>query len=436
MKLKLSIGLVTLITTQVLANNTFDIGNLKIGGDYRFSADSVNYELASGNNVKNDSILTNRLWLETDYKTDNILFHTRIGFNKAFGQVITQPGNFDGFDWLGSSKNTDNEVRVIEAYLDYSNDGFIGLDIPYKIGIGRRPTIYNKLNALRDGDKENSPLGHIVSAEFDGGSLKLDLSKVMNISGAGIKLAVGRGSSNIAPSISSTPNAETGENINMYSLNVIPYADKQLQTEFQLLKADNLVDITNAGYDMMGSFNPNNYNPNLENVGDIYLGSAMVKYNFENFNNTLLFGSYAFSKTNPHENKTMLGSNESEFGESYWTGIQTDSLITKNGRWGVEYNYGSKYFRSFTYAEDTIIGSKLATRGDAFEVYFTEEITQGLSVQLRLTMIDYEYTGSNGFFGSQTGASMKISDLPKNADISNSIVDKATDVRFYVRYRF
>lgn len=67
-----------------------------------------------------------------------------------------------------------------------------------------------------------------------------------------------------------------------------------------------------------------------------------------------------------------------------------------------------------------------------------------LSMQIRYTYIDYDYTGSNGFFGDTTGTSMKISDIQAAAAAGNptaqtyasKIVDKAQDIRFYLRYKF
>ncbi len=74
-----------------------------------------------------------------------------------------------------------------------------------------------------------------------------------------------------------------------------------------------------------------------------------------------------------------------------------------------------KYWRPFTYAEDTMIGSKLAARGDAWEAYYTYQITDALSAQVRYTKIDYDYTGSNGFFGNYSGTAIKIDDLKAGA---------------------
>ena len=226
----------------------------------------------------------------------------------------------------------------------------------------------------------------------------------------------------------------------MFDVNVVTYATKSLHTELQVLKATNLVDIANAGYDATGSFNPNNFDPTLKTVGDIVLASYMVMYDAKELGGAKFFASFALSQTDPNDGQSMLGSTDKETGTGFWVGTQFPSLVSKKGKWGIEYNHGSKYFRPFTYSEDTMVGSKIATRGDAYEVYFTEPIYKGLSAQIRYTYLDYKYTGSNGFFGSQTGTPVKISDLKSapasNSDLANNVVDTAQDLRFYLRYRF
>jgi hypothetical protein len=83
-----------------------------------------------------------------------------------------------------------------------------------------------------------------------------------------------------------------------------------------------------------------------------------------------------------------------------------------------------------TYGEDTAIGSKIATRGTATEAYWIKPITKSLSTNIRYTMIDYDYTGSNTFFGYD-GTPMKVSDMS-----ANNVVDKANDLRVIIRYKF
>ncbi len=429
------------ITTKKEGNQ---YGQLVISGDYRFSIDNLSYDLASGGDADNDDLLTNRLWLNFSYKPNwHIDFNTKLSFNKVFGQpAVYAPGGvapFDGFDWVASTTNTDDRFRVKNAYINYRDDNLFGAKIDWDFGVGRRSTSYNQLISLRDDTKANSPVGHLVSAEFDGGHLGFKLDKLTGVSGMKVKFAAGRGLSYVNPSLSATPDANWGDNINMFDVNFVPYDDGKLHTEFQVMHIDNLVDIANAGYDRQGKFNPQSFNPMLENVGDMDLGAFMMTYKVPEFRNAMFFASYAVSQTDPNSGKTMLGSSDDETGDSYWIGSQWDCLFVDDAKLGLEYNHGSKYWRSFTYAEDTVAGSKIATRGDAYEVYFTKHITKGLSFQARYTYMDYDYTGSNGFFGSQTGTAMKISDVKKymaGTDLANSIVDKAQDLRFYLRYSF
>ena len=97
---------------------------------------------------------------------------------------------------------------------------------------------------------------------------------------------------------------------------------------------------------------------------------------------------------------------DSETGTSYWLGAYLPVTDGEDnyGTVGLEFNHGSKYWRPFTYAEDTMAGSKLATRGDAYEANWTYQLTDALSMQLRYVQMDYDYTGSNGFFGSYSGS--------------------------------
>jgi len=63
-----------------------------------------------------------------------------------------------------------------------------------------------------------------------------------------------------------------------------------------------------------------------------------------------------------------------------------------------------------------MIGSKIAARGAAVEAYFDYQLTESLSAQIRYTKIDYDYTGSNGFFGNFSGGANKIDDMKAGAN--------------------
>ena len=160
---------------------------------------------------------------------------------------------------------------------------------------------------------------------------------------------------------------------------------------------------------------------------------------------TVAFISYAGTKTDPNE-LGMLGTTDSKIGGSVYLGAQIPALFTEDGRLGFEFNHGSKYWRPFTYGEDTMAGSKLATRGNAYEAYYTQPlIGKTLSFQVRYTYMDYDYTGSDMFFGA-TGAPVKIDDIKDNLNNPmwlaqhninpDTVVDTAQDLRFYIRYRY
>jgi hypothetical protein len=129
----------------------------------------------------------------------------------------------------------------------------------------------------------------------------------------------------------------------------------------------------------------------------------------------------------------MLGSTDSETGSSIWLGLTIPAMFTEDGRLGFEYNKGDKYWRSFTYGEDTMIGSKMATRGSAVEVYYNQPLVeQYLSMQLRYTSISYEYTGSQGFFGAE-GTPMTMDEAKA---MGMDPIESANDIRLSFTYDY
>lgn len=417
--------------------------HVKFNLDYRFAIENMNYKMANGDTHKNNAFMTNRLWMNMGYQaTNHLSFSAQLAYNKAFGarSGASDPANasLDSFDWVANENAYNDTLRVRSAYLFYKDVEFMGLDIPWTFSVGRRPSTNGHLVNLRDDDKEASPLGHSINVEFDGVSSQFMLNKA---TGTYIKFCAGRGMSNAAPKFSSTPYADVNDatanaGIDLLGLIFVPYDNKQYSIATQYYYANNLIDVKNAadytqGFNTVGGMHSGTINFVAKGIGN--------KWN-KFLDDTTLFFSAAMSITNPNDNNGvsngMLGSTESEVGTSYWVGTQFPSLLTKNGRWGLEYNHGSKYWRSITYGEDTNIGSKLAARGDAYEAYLTEYLVEDiLSLQLRYTYIDYKYSGSNGFFGNTTGTPMTM-EQAIGAGMGGNIVDKAQDIRLYLRYRF
>lgn len=412
--------------------------NLKFGVDFRTSVDNLHYTMANGSTQKNDTLLTNRLWLKMSYAaTKNLSFVGQLAYNKTFGERTMDPNAntaWENYDWISSEAAYDDTVRVRSAYFFYQDNELLGAEIPWTISIGRRPSTEGHLINYRDDVKASSPLAHTVNVEFDGASAKFGTEELIGLEGSYFKLCAGRGMSEAETRFDSTPYAGSGNtktnNIDMAGIIIVPYDDKQYSTGFQYTYARNLIDQTSQN------------DPSFDTVGGLHTATAFVSANgigdgwSEFTDDTLIFVSGAMSKTNPYGGKTMLGSSDSKTGYSYWIGTQFPSLISDDGRWGIEFNHGSNYWRPITYGEDTLIGSKIAARGDAYEVYFTEPLVDDiLTFQLRYTYIDYDYSGSNGFFGSTTGTPMSMGEAISEG-AGSMVVDKAQDIRAYIRYKF
>ena len=441
--------------------------NIKWSADFRTAIDNINYDMADGKNSygKND-LMSMRLWLNMAYAPDtNNVFKAQLSMNKAFGATFANPMGrpFDRFDWTGNEALNDNTLHVRQAYWLYLGEKAFGMDMPWTFSVGRRPSTNGFLANLRDDDPAQSPLGHVINVEFDGLSSKLDLSNITGVPGMSFKICMGQGSTNAQPLIgSSTPNANgDGSGLNDIKLGGFifePYNDGQFIVKTTWYRAYDLPDMNlDALGQPTGSFTATG---DMEGAALSVLVDGLTDDGY--FADAKIFGSLAWSKTLPSgtgvdfpdglggtvKNPGMLGSAESETGTSYWIGVQLP--VTENGKLGLEFNHGSKYWRPFTYAEDTMIGSKIAARGDALEAYFTYQLTDALSTQLRYTKISYDYTGSNGFFGNSSGMALKISDLQAASanpgtppaqkaqidSILSQTVEDAQDIRFYIRYRF
>jgi len=448
--------------------------NVKFNIDFRTGYDIVDYKLKGGEDVDN-SIWTNKLILGMAAQPrDDLVFRGSLGVYKSFGNTSSFGANgYQNMDWYATQTPGDSTLRLREAYFLYF--GKIG-DVDYTASFGRRPSVDGFLVNLREDNADPaSPIGHNINMEFDGASFMFNVEKITGVSGMYFKLCLGRGNSNadakyptftgypvmtggVMPSFATTPYAKSNfdsPNMDLAGLLMQLYNDGQYKVMANIFKGWNMMGAnfgSNTGAD--AALYP--YTVNMTDVGDMTGGSLSVQVNGLSYDNdflmdTTVFASFAWSETDPKGQHNvidqnpmsptygqpiptteMLGSNKSETGHSYYVGVQIPGFF-ESDKIGFEYNHGSKYWRSFTYGEDTLIGSKLATRGDAYEVYYNLPIlSKNLTAQLRYTYIDYEYTGSDMFFGS-TGMPMKVDDV---AAMGQPVVDKASDLRLVLRYRY
>jgi hypothetical protein len=426
--------------------------NIKWDIDFRTQVDNLQYKHADGSKSRNDALMTNRLYLGMKYKADdNSSFFGKLAYNKAWGdtanhsQSNTNPGYAD-FDWITNENATDGDIRLKEAYWLYQDSTLFGADIPWSISVGRRPSTDGLPINLRNDQAPNSPLSHVIDVEFDGFSFKLDTEGVTGFTGSWLKICGGRGLTNAVPRFdmetSRTNGAyskddELNEDVDMLGFILVPYDDGQYSVHFNYAHAWNIVGFDR---DMMEG----NVRPSFKDVGNLDLATILFMANgigdgiSDYLDNTTAFASFAMSRTSPDGSSNqmtdgMLGSMDSENGYSVWLGVNApDPLFPDDAKIGFEWNMGSKYWRSMTYGEDTYAGSKIATRGQAFEVYRTQRLTKALSFGVSYVYMDYDYTGSNSFFGYD-GTPMSMSDAKASGQ---NPVTSAQDIRAYLRYKF
>lgn len=445
---------------QVKAHDAGD--NIKWDIDFRTAYDDLHYKLNNAPS-KDNGIWTNKLILGMSAApVESVVFRGSLAAYKAFGQNnIAQNSYFQNFDWYDSQKPNDTAIRIREAYFLYL--GNMG-EVPYSVSFGRRPSTDGFLTNLRaDNEKPGSPIGHNINMEFDGASFKFDFDKIASVPGLYLKLCLGRGFSDTtgAYSMNSSTmgfnpgyiNDDKNPDMDLAGLIMQFYDDGQYKLMGNYFVAKNLMDMDVQGVNvgnMMTPAGPKTIQTpvfGFKDVGDMSGGALSLQVNgigdgWSDFlDDSIFFVSYAFSKTDPNGVKLgaitskgmgavggMLGSDDSKFGSSIYAGIQIPGLF-KDQRFGLEYNHGSKYWRSFTYGEDTLIGSKLAARGDAYEAYYILPIVgKNLTAQLSYLYVDYDYTGSDTFFG-WTGT-------PMDVDNTLGAIKSAQQIRASLRYRY
>ncbi len=406
---------------NMLANND----NLKFNVDFRTAYDYISYKTAKGDKSSN-GVFSNRLWLNMAYApTDNISFYSTLAYYKVYGQATAPQSANSQYDWIvNENAGTTNNVRIKEAFWLYKNDTFLGMDIPWTASVGRRPSTDGLLANYREDQKAKSAIGHNINMEFDGASFNYQLENVTGVSGMSLKICLGRGMSNTytrynnaqAPDYSKVPG---WDNTDLVGILFNPYDDGQYSLHTEWFKSFNMPGMTSP--------------TTMAQVGDItggvasFISDGIGDEISDMLDDTVFFASFAYSKTDPKAGSTMLGSLESQTGTSVYAGANWPCQLIDDARVGIEYNHGSKYWRSFTYAEDTLAGSKLAVRGDAYELFFNKElIGKKLTAQVRYTYMDYKYTGSNAFFG----------DGGTPIPVAGNDIDKAQDIRAYIRYRY
>ncbi len=378
----------------------------KLDGDFRSRLDFYNAETVFGRDVDNDTIWTNRFRLNMHvFATENVEFKGRLAMYKTWGNqsAFTNEGDpmFPVFD--GNVTRTpaeDSALYVDRAFVNWNNIG----GLPMWLSIGRRPTTDGPPAQFRMGsdDRLASPMA-FMDWPFDGLSLGYSWNWGVEAMGdSRMRFCYGRGfeagvQDDVGPSVNDMDFAGI-------SWDIMKKGDRfaylQSFMAFDLINYPNFQDpIIDANFGTMSGAG------SRDNLGDVWHTSAVYQAKIVGLD---YFVSGGWSQTQPDSSGLFndpfspTGPNTgNEDGYALYLGVHYH--LPKPGlQLGAEFNYGSQYWLAMSPGHDEIYQSKLATRGQVYEVYAIWDLPTGEAIskyaktymRLGYQHYEYDYAGS------------------------------------------
>jgi hypothetical protein len=400
--------------------------NIKWSIDFRTAYDNLDYKLKDGSHITNSSLFTNRLWLDmVAAPTSKLLFKGQLAvYNTWGGNNLSQTDPFQNVNWRASSKADDIVVKLRQAYFVYKlNDG----KYPISISAGRRAATDGFLANHREGlDKPGSPLAHITNMEVDG--IMFRVGNIFGLEGSYAKFVYGRSYTNInQPSYSGatyTADNATDENVDFFVIPMSIYNDGQFNLMAQYTAIFNFMGTKESLIDPTMNPAGATTGAGMKHMAALSLQVDGLNEDNDFLDSSTFFISFAGTQTDPDSDAKMLGSASSETGYSIWSGFIFPDMLTDEGKIGLEYNYGTKYWAPMTWAEDTMSSSKIATRGSSYEAYWNLPFENGhFSTQLRYTYTQYNFKSN-------------IEEFWADPELTSNDPETTQDLRIYLRYRY
>ena len=378
----------------------------KLYGDFRARGDFYNAESVFGKEIDNDTLLTNRFRLNMRVKaTENLEFKGRLAMYKTWGNqsTFTDESNamwpvFDGN--VTRSPVGSSALYVDRAFVNWNN--IAGL--PMWFSIGRRPTTDGPPAQIRMGldERQATPMA-FMDWPFDGISMGYAWNwGVDSLGSSRVRFCYGRGfEAGLQDDVSSSLDDMDFAGV---SWDIMKKNDRFVYIQsfmaFDVINYPNFQDpIINSAFGEMSGMGER------RNLGDIWHNAAVYQDKIAGLN---YFISGGYSQTQPdsggmfNDPFSMTGSNtDNEDGYSLYLGVRYD--VEQAGlKFGAEFNYGSQYWLAMAPGHDEIYQSKLATRGQVYEIYTIYDLPTGEAVskyaktfiRLGYQHYEYDYSGS------------------------------------------
>jgi hypothetical protein len=413
--------------------------------------------------IDNDIIYTTKFRLNMKAKINpQLSFGGRLAAYKVFGDstgVKFNQGSMGDITLDGTTTNLPHgdTIHLERAYFNYKNS--IG-EVPFNVSFGRRPSTEGApLEYGNYGLEGGSPLAHLINWQFDGASLSFDLEEITGIPGFDFKLCYGVAFESDWGNSSSLTSAADIDDVHLMGFITTLFDNDNSSVVLNYAHAGDITDgftgLTIMPFTIDNSTGAYTFSPNTgafisrmepsTNIGDWDAATLLFRTNLmERFEKDIdFFLSFAWSHTNPDkisENPffNLLGygllNSNGELKKRDGYSIYAGAIFPMpgNGRCGVEYNWGSQYWFNFTGAEDSLIASKLASRGQVWESYYIQPVfEENFFLKLGGQFYDYKYTGS----GNPLGKPVKISQTT-GLDALFPVVDEVWDIYLSATLRF
>jgi len=391
---------------------------INLSGDFRSRVDWYNADTVLGRNLDNDTLWTNRLRINMRVGvTENVDFKGRLAMYKTWGNESAFTDNsgkmFPLFDGNVTRTPTgDSALYVDRAYVNWNN--IAGL--PIWFSIGRRPTTDGPPASIRmnSEDRLATPMafmdwpfdGISVGYAWDWGVEELGNGRIRFCYGRGFEAGLQDGRTTTL--VNGAPRDPDVEDTDFagFSWDIMQKGDRfayiQSYVAFNLFNYPNFqdpfVDFGAQQQPQNGGFGART------NVGNIWHSSAVYEDKIAGLNYFIAGG---WSQTHPDANGMFFDpfnpadNTDSKNGYSAYIGVRYD-LDNAGFKFGAEFNYGSKYWLAMSPGHDDIYRSKLATRGQVYEVYTIWDLPTGAALskyaktfmRLGYQHYEYDYSGS------------------------------------------
>jgi hypothetical protein len=378
----------------------------KLYGDFRARGDFYNAKSVFGREIDNDTLLTNRFRLNMRVKaTENVEFKGRLAMYKTWGNQSAF-NDESGAMWPVFDGNVtrtpigSSALYVDRAFVNWNNIG----GLPMWFSIGRRPTTDGPPAQIKLGVDERlaTPMA-FMDWPFDGLSLGYAWNWGVDPLGSSrVRFCYGRGfEAGLEDDVTNSLNDMDFAGL---SWDIMKKGDRfayvQSFMAFDVINYPNFQDpIINSAFGEMSGMG------DRANLGDIWHNAAVYQDKIAGLN---YFVSGGYSQTQPddvgmfNDPFAPTGSNtDKEDGYSLYLGVRYD--VEQVGlKFGAEYNYGSQYWLAMAPGHDEIYQSKLATRGQVFELYTIWDLPTGEAIskyaktfiRLGYQHYEYDYSGS------------------------------------------